>query len=214
MTKHTAMTILTTDLLRLAQWLSPAFPTSGYAYSHGLETAIAEGRVADAATLRAWVVAVLRHGSGALDAWAIRAVLDGADPAGASATLRARAGSAERWAETRDQGTAFVATTQALGFEALPPETPLPVAVACRARGMAAEQVCALYLQAFAGQMVSAAQRMLPLGQAEGQRVLAALHPAIADLAATTGGPPGSAAIAAEIDAMRHEALQPRMFRT
>ncbi|NJS38610.1 MAG: aminotransferase class I/II-fold pyridoxal phosphate-dependent enzyme [Rhodobacteraceae bacterium] len=32
-----------TDLLTLVQWLSPAFPTGGYAYSHGLEEVIYGG---------------------------------------------------------------------------------------------------------------------------------------------------------------------------
>jgi urease accessory protein len=31
------------DLLTLVQWLSPAFPVGGFAYSHGLEWAISEG---------------------------------------------------------------------------------------------------------------------------------------------------------------------------
>jgi len=35
-------------MLRLAQWLSPAYPLGGFAYSHGLETAIAGGAVRDA----------------------------------------------------------------------------------------------------------------------------------------------------------------------
>ncbi|MGB3554725.1 MAG: urease accessory protein UreF, partial [Jannaschia sp.] len=68
---------MSTDLLRLTQWLSPAFPLSGYAYSHGLETAMATGRVRDAAGTGAWVVTVLRHGTGALDAWVIRAAMGG-----------------------------------------------------------------------------------------------------------------------------------------
>ncbi|KIT16127.1 urease accessory protein UreF [Jannaschia aquimarina] len=210
------MTIATTDLLRLTQWLSPAFPTSAYAYSHGLETAIAEGRVTDADSLRGWCEAVLRFGAGALDVWAIRAVLDGSDPDEVNDLLRARAGSAERWAETRDQGAAFAATTEGIGGERLKAGLALPVALALRAREMEAGIVAALYLQGLAGQLVSAGQRMLPLGQVEAQAVLADLHPVIVELAGRPfeEQPPGSAAFAAEIDAMRHEALQPRMFRT
>ena len=203
-----------TDLLRLTQWLSPAFPVSGYAYSHGLETAMAEGRVRDAATTRDWVRTVLRHGTGPLDVWAIRRAMAGDPPADLAAVLRARAGSAERWAETRDQGAAFCAATTAMGEPPTEP-LPLPVAVGLRARGMAATTVCSLYLQAFAGQMVSAATRFLPLGQTEAQVVLRALHPDIAEVAARESiEPPGSAAMVAELDAMAHEHLQPRIFRT
>lgn len=202
------------DLLRLTQWLSPAFPVSGYAYSHGLEAAMAAGRVTDAQTLRGWVAAVLRHGTGALDAWAIRATLNGVDPSEVAAMLRARAGCAERWAETRDQGAAFCAVTSATGEPPLA-NLPLPVALGVRARGMEAGLVATLYLQAFASQMVSAATRYLPLGQTEAQRVLRALHPVIEDVARReTETPPGSAALMAEMDAMAHETLPARLFRT
>jgi len=202
------------DLLRLTQWLSPAFPVSGYAYSHGLETAMAEGRVADAATAGAWIACVLEYGGGALDAWAIRAVLRGEAADDVSDLLRARAGCAERWAETRDMGAAFGAAAVATGLAEMR-DHPLPVALALRARGIAAEAVCALHLHAFAAQLVSAAVRMIPLGQGDGQAVTARLHPAIVRLAADPHEtPPGSAAFLAELDAMRHETLQPRMFRT
>ena len=204
----------TADLLRLAQWTSPAFPTSSYAYSHGLEAAVASGAVHDAATCEGWAAAALRFGGGALDAWAIRAVMAGSDPDGVAHTLRARAGCAERWRETRDQGVAFGATAQALAGGAERAD-PLPVALGLAARGMDPEAVCALHLHGFAAQMVSAAQRLVPLGQTAAQGALARLHPVIAAVAAREwDGPPGGAAALADLDAMRHEALQPRMFRT
>ena len=34
------------ELLRLLAWLSPAFPTGAYAYSHGLEQAVEDGDIA------------------------------------------------------------------------------------------------------------------------------------------------------------------------
>ena len=52
------------DLLKLSQWLSPGFPVSAYAYSHGLEAEIAAGRVRDGAGLELWVAAVLAAGAG------------------------------------------------------------------------------------------------------------------------------------------------------
>ncbi|TFL18549.1 urease accessory protein UreF [Jannaschia formosa] len=203
-----------TDLLRLTQWLSPAFPLSGYAYSHGLETAMAEGRVTDAASCRAWTGTVLRRGTGALDAWAIRRVMTGDDPEEVADVIRARAGCAERWAETRDMGAAFDAAAVGMG-EAPGGGWPLPVALATRARGMEAETVAALYLQALAAQIVSAATRFLPLGQTEAQAILRDLHPLITEIAARDDpAPPGGGALLAELDAMAHETLQPRIFRT
>jgi urease accessory protein len=209
----TTTTMRTTDLLRLAQWLSPAFPLSGYAYSHGLEAAMAGGRVTDADSARDWARCVLERGTGALDAWAIRAVMEGADPDDAADTIRARAGSAERWEETRAMGAAFAGARRAMGYEAN--DHPLPVALGLAARGMEAEPVAALYLQSLAGQLIGAATRFLPLGQHAAQAALAALHPTIARLAVEIpAAPPPSGALMAEMDAMAHETLQPRMFRT
>ena len=202
------------DLLRLVQWLSPAFPVSGYAYGHGLESAVAAGRVRDGATLRIWVETVLRRGAGALDAWAIREAMAGRGAAAAE-RLRARAGSAERWEEMRDQGAAFARTTEAMGEAPLPAGLPLAVVLGMHARGLVPETVAALFLQAFAAQVVSAAVRAMPLGQTEAQRVLAALAPVVAAVAAAERtDPPGGAALLSDLDAMRHETLQPRMFRT
>src|SRR5262249_55571469 len=56
------------QLLRLLTWASPAFPTGAFSYSHGLEYAVEEGLVADAAQLRDWVGWIVRHGSFYADA--------------------------------------------------------------------------------------------------------------------------------------------------
>ncbi|WP_371153757.1 urease accessory protein UreF [Jannaschia sp. 2305UL9-9] len=205
---------MTTDILRLTQWLSPAFPVSGYAYSHGLEAAMASGRVRDAAGCKAWAETVLRHGTGALDAWVIRQTMGGADADEMRDLIHARAGCAERWEETHAMGAAFCEVTTGMGDAPLA-DLPLPVALGVRARGMDAELVVTLYLQSFAGQIVSAATRFLPLGQTEAQAVLRALHTVIAEVAARHPvDPPGNAAILPDLDAMAHETLQPRIFRT
>ena len=41
--ERAARWVIRTDFLTLVQWLSPAFPTGAYAYSHGLEAVISEG---------------------------------------------------------------------------------------------------------------------------------------------------------------------------
>ena len=43
----------------LFAWFSPAFPTGGFAYSHGLEAAAAEGQVTDERSLAQWLEGVL-----------------------------------------------------------------------------------------------------------------------------------------------------------
>lgn len=208
------------DLLKLFQWLSPAFPVGGYAYSHGLETAIAEGRVRDAETLRLWLATVLGHGSGRADAVLLCAAMaPGADHAALTDLAAALAASSERWTETMEQGRAFTEAQNALSGNMFPP-TPLPVAVGRAAAELAlpAERVAALYLHAFASTLVSGAVRFVPLGQTDGQRVLAALHPLIEvvaqEAARTDPDRIATSAFGADLAAMRHETLDVRIFRT
>ncbi|NND89492.1 MAG: hypothetical protein HKN42_01410 [Granulosicoccus sp.] len=54
--------------LRLQTWMSAAFPVGAYSSSHGLETAIQDGRVHDMPSCRSWIDSILRHGSGWNDA--------------------------------------------------------------------------------------------------------------------------------------------------
>jgi urease accessory protein len=51
-------------LLRQQSWLSPAFPTGSYSYSHGIEWAVEAGHIHDRESLVDWLEADLRYGSG------------------------------------------------------------------------------------------------------------------------------------------------------
>ena len=106
-------------LYRLLAWLSPGFPIGAFSYSHGLETAAAEGAVHDRATLETWVRAIAVRGSGRIDAdivcAAYRAVLAGDDAALAAANRRGAAyrATAELALESTQQGEAFIAAYEA-----------------------------------------------------------------------------------------------------
>mgnify|MGYP000435018571 CR=1 FL=1 len=211
---------MNTALLSLVQWLSPAFPTGGFAYSHGLEQVVTDGTVRDGASLTQWLGDILRHGAGRQDAILLACALrDGADHDALAAHARALAGSAERLSETMEQGAAMARAVAAVTGRTLPPR-PLPVALgeAAAPLGLPAEQVVGLYLHAFASNLVSAAVRFVPLGQNEGQAVLSALHPVVAALAAEAVAlgvdDITSATIGAEIAAMRHEMMDVRIFKT
>ena len=54
--------------LLLHQWLSPSFPVGAFSYSHGLETAVAEGQITDAETAQGWIATALEFGAGQSDA--------------------------------------------------------------------------------------------------------------------------------------------------
>lgn len=208
------------DDLRLVQWLSPAFPVSAYAYSHGLEAAMADGAVVDADGLAAWIRGVMAHGAGRNDALLLVAAMRGHEAEALAQTAFALAGSAGRWRETRDQGAAFAATLTAMGRPMPPHPYPVAVGVACRGLDLPPARVAAQFLMAFAGALVSAGQRYLPLGQAAAQAILADLHSLAAEIAAQTAATPdpidalGGCVFAADIDAAAQEALSPRMFRS
>jgi len=214
-----------TGLLRLAQWLSPAFPTGAFAYSHGLEAAItADEALRAAPEAEGWVRAVVLRGSGRIEAHLLaRALEPGADPADLAEEARALAATRERLAETEEQGAAFTRLVNALEGTDHPP-APLPVAVgrAAAPLGLAPATVIALYLQNFAAMLVGAAVRFAPLGQTEGQAMLTRLAPDLAALAehaeraarADPAGLPVSAAFGADLAAMAHEVQEVRLFKS
>lgn len=214
-----SMGVMHTDLLTLVQWLSPAFPTGGYAYSHGLEVAMANG-LRDPAQITGWIADVLTHGAGRTDAWLIaHALRPGADHAALDDLARAMAPSRERLMEMVDQGTAFARTARALTSRPLPPRA-LPVAVgeAASTLTLPPETVIGLYLHSFAANLAGIATRFVPLGQTHGQQIVAALHAIIATQAAWAVtadlAGPGSFSLGADIGSMRHETLDVRLFKT
>jgi urease accessory protein len=86
------------------------------------------------------------------------------------------------------------------------------------AHGVPEDDATLAYLHAAVANLISAAIRLVPLGQAAGLRAQAALEPAIlATVAATRSAgldDLGTACWAADIAAMRHETLYTRLFRT
>jgi urease accessory protein len=208
------------DLLKLSQWLSPGFPVSAYAYSHGLEAEIAAGRVSDGAGLCDWVASVLMAGAGRTDAILMLAARRGEVRAEALGDLAAvLAGSRERLEETLAQGRALSETLATLGVgDGVARPYPVALGLAARELDLPDGRVAALYLQSIAGALVSAAVRFVPLGQAEGQRVLQRLHAAIeaAALEVCQAGLAGigTAVFGADLAAMEHEGLEVRIFRT
>ncbi|MEP1767815.1 MAG: urease accessory UreF family protein [Sulfitobacter sp.] len=226
MTIHTPIATITAmqidQLTTLNQWFSPGYPLGSFAYSHGLETAIQDGRVKTAEQLEDWLRDLLTYGTGRSDVTLLYAAHECRDDAAALAvdtTARAFAPSAERLHEGVQQGDAFCRTTSAIWAIDLPPLThPVAVGYAAGQLGIAADLTGTLYLQAFAANLVSCAVRLVPLGQTEGQWVLqrlAGLCAQIAQTAAQDGIEDlASTTFAADIAAMRHETLEHRIFRT
>jgi urease accessory protein len=224
----------TAALYRLMAWLSPAYPVGAFSYSGGLEWAIEAGDITDAASLEGWLAAMIRDGGGFCDAvflvHAHRATTarDDAALAAVAALAAAFTPSRERFLETTAQGRAFFETTSAAwGCAALdrlaaawdgPLAYPIAVAVASAGHDIALEPTLAAFLQALASNLVSAGLRLVPLGQTDGQRVVAGLEPVVAACALEALACPlehvGGAAFRADIASMRHETQYTRLFRS
>jgi len=223
------MTMTTTSaersaLLHLLAWLSPAFPTGAFAYSHGLEWAIEAGDVTDRNSLQAWLETILTHGAGRSDTILLfHAHRNAADPVALreiAALAIASAPARERRDEALNQGRAFLRAVAPWTTTGLPDEAPYAVAVGSAAggEGISEDQTAVAYLQAFAATLISAAVRLIPLGQTAGLRVLAALEPVILSVAVeaahATLDDLGGCAFRSDLAAMQHETQYTRLFRS
>lgn len=224
-------------LCRLMTWLSSSFPVGAYSYSHGIEAAVEEGLVRDRPQLERWIGAIVRHGTGRLDAvflsaaWhAVRAGNDGRLKQVAEHATAYR-GTAELALESTAQGRAFLdavdaawpelqlaALARILEQPAIPPVHPVAVGMATAAAGMPLRLVVPAYLQAFAANLVSAGVRLIPLGQTDGLKALAALEPVIQGVAETTREMTmddiGTATLMVDWSSIRHETQYVRLFRS
>jgi urease accessory protein len=92
------------------------------------------------------------------------------------------------------------------------------VAVTATGHGIAVEPALGAYLHAVTANLVSAGLRLVPLGQTDGQRLLAALEPVVAATGQRALATPledvGSAAFRADLASMRHETQYTRLFRS
>jgi urease accessory protein len=209
-----------THLLRLLTWLSPAFPVGAFSYSHGLETGIRDGTVADADTLSAWIAGLIEHGGGWTDAVLFKASWEASGDGLAEVAELAAAltPSLERRRETLGQGEAFLIAARAWGAAPLSGAVAYPVAVGAvtAAANIPLETALTAWLHAFAANLVSVAVRAVPLGQTDGVAVIADLEPVILAAArraaASSLDDLGSAALLSDIAAMRHETLGVRLF--
>lgn len=222
-------------LYRLMTWLSPAYPTGGFSYSHGLEYAVEVGRVTSGETLFDWIETTLADGPGLIDgallAAAWRAVRADDDAALAKVVEIAACwrGTSETALEAFQPGAAFLSTCRAawpdpwldrlaglLGGRPL--AHAVAVGVAASAAGVALNAALVAYLEAFAANLVSAGVRLVPLGQTAGQIAQARLLPVVIATAARAETTPlddiGSAALGVELASMRHETQYTRLFRS
>lgn len=221
------------SLFRLMTWLSPAFPVGSFSYSSGIEWGVEAGDITDTTTLQEWLSAMLLDGPGFCDSvflcHAHRAVQEND-----RTTLQdivelaaAFAPSRERHLETTAQGRAFVEIARAAwNCDALDllavcdRQIAYPVAVGVLAAGHGLSLPLTLhgFLHALTSNWISAGVRLIPLGQTDSQRVLAALENVILATAEKSLNAAlddlGSATFRADLTSMHHETQYTRLFRS
>ncbi len=208
------------QLLLLLTWMSPAFPTGAFVYSHGLEWAVESDAVTNSAELKGWIADLLTRGSGWNDAVLFARCWQ--DDAGALNELAlALATSRERHLETTQIGRAFRIAAGIFSPPALDDEEiayPIAAGTACATMGIDKDHALLAWLQGFAATLTSVAVRLVPIGQTAGLEVLRDLAPAIARTAErasiATLDDLGAITLGADIAAMKHETQHSRVFRT
>ena len=220
-------------LFRLMTWLSPSFPVGAFSYSSGIEWAVEAGDITDMTTLQNWLAAMLIDGAGFCDGVFVchahrAASVSDKDALKDIAELAAAfVPSKERHLETTSQGRAFVEIARAAwncdALDLLPAgraEIAYPIAVGVLAAGHAIPLRSTLhaFLHAVTSNWISAGVRLIPLGQTDSQRALAALEPVIVLAADKSENAAlddlGSATFRADIATMRHETQYTRLFRS
>lgn len=220
--------------LPLFVWLSPAFPVGAFAYSHGLEWVVEQGDVKDAATAEAWIADCLLYGAGRNDAILLKLAFEAAHKKDRTA-LRdlaelavALQPSEERRLEATGQGNAFIAAVKAAWWThtlddlqaAWDGDVAYPIALGVAAAGhdLALRQTLDAFLLAFVSNLISAIVRLGPIGQTDGQRIMASLLPHVQAMGAMAERADlvdlGGAALRADIASMNHETQYTRLFRS
>jgi urease accessory protein len=220
-------------LYRLMTWLSPSFPVGSFSYSSGIEWAVEAGDIVNAASLRDWLTAMLGDGSGFCDAVFVAhahrateaddriALRDVAELAAAFVPSR------ERQLETTSQGRAFIEIARSAwngpGLDEAVGQCetivyPVAVGLVSAVHAIPLAPLLHAFLHALVANWISAGSRLIPLGQTDSQRVLAALEPVVVATAARARDASlddlGSATFRADLASLRHETQYTRLFRS
>lgn len=218
-------------LVRLLQLVSPGLPIGMYSYSQGLETAIADGWIASAEGVKEWVSGIMLNSfpkvdlpllARLYDAWYtdnMEKVVDW------SRTLLAFRETSELRLEDRHSGQALARLLFSLGHEDLEPwirskETAFAGIFAhiCVKWEIPKRQALLGYSWSWLENQVLCAVKLLPLGQAAGQRLLLDLADSLPQICETAlnidDESIGGSAFSLALASCRHEMQYSRLFRS
>jgi urease accessory protein len=224
-------------LLRLQSWLSPAFPTGSYSYSHALEWAVEAGHIHDRQGLVDWLEADLCYGSGRneaiffSEAWRCALADDRIRLAEVVKLAAAFRGTSEFALESSQQAIASLATlrrvwpnpvldglAKILDEHHVVPAVAVVLGVGSASLGIPARVALPAFLQSYIANLVIAGVRLIPLGQTDGQFAVAQLEESVTRTSVqaedATIDDLGSAAFMVDLASMSHETQYTRLFRS
>ncbi|MDB4035052.1 hypothetical protein N9506_04450 [Pseudomonadales bacterium] len=222
------------NLPKLLQLCSQALPVGAYAYSQGLESAIHERHVIDAASAQNWIGGVFEQGVSELDLPALLIAYDAFDRFDdvtvreLNVYLAASRETQELLLEDVGMGRALDRLLRTLnldGVEIQQPSFVIQFAMAGRHWNIPALDLAAGFSFSWIENQIAVCAKSIPLGQSEAQIVLSELIEKIDTLVTTAqqialsaGGPLdwqfGQSMPSLAIMSSQHEVLEARMYRS
>ena len=212
------------------------FPSGGFAFSSGLEAAVQEGNVRTSEDLNRYVADYLWWGMGKCEAVALAQAHMASSKGQVEAIIKIDKAlesmklCQETRAASRQMGRSVIQNTvhleerqeilptyqEAIKTGHSPGHLAVTLGVHFQSVGWSQQQAIAGFLYQSGIGFVSASYKLLPIGQREGQRLLATWTPLMVELSQTiTAHTPMMAwAPIQEIYAMRHSQLTTRIFRS
>lgn len=222
------------SIYKLQTWFSPSYPVGAYTYSHGLENAFEIEAIQNVTEAIDWISNIISQGNGFADAVflaaAYNAVVDNDDAKLIKINEYATAfcGTAELRLESEQQGAAFLEIIKNVEpnknlykiINLCPAPYPYSVVVgaAAGAESIELQTLITAFLHSFVSNMASALVRIVPFGQTDGQRIISALAPVVAQTTKqaliTNYQDVTTSTMMVDLTSMQHETQYTRLFRS
>lgn len=224
------------SLIRGLRFIDSFFPSGGYAFSSGLEAAVQSGAVRNVDDLSRYVDDLFRGSISRREAVAVARAWDaqardsGREASEADWELDAMKLCRETRVASRQMGRQVIRAAAdqfrehrlleefraAIEEDRTPGHVPVSIGLTLAVCGWTRTETVAAYLYQTAVGFVSAAMKLLPVGQREGQRLLESWAPLLTELSRQAQGRSvlTSWSPVQDIYAMRHSRLESRLFRS